>query len=82
MEEESELDQIEKGLSYDEKGKRWVAAYPWIRDPYKLPNYVKAAMARLRLTESRLHRLGKEYTRIYQEIEDMQRREVAVKLTA
>ncbi len=82
MEEERELDIIEKGLSYDEKGKRWVAVYPWIRDPYKLPNNINTAMTRLRSTERRLHRLGEEYARIYhQEIEDMQKRRVAVKLT-
>lgn len=82
MEEERELDLIEKGLSYDEKCKRWIAAYPWIKDPYKLPNNVKAAMARLLSTEKRLHRLGKEYSRVYhEEIEDMQKRGVAVKLT-
>lgn len=82
MEEERELKLIEKGLSYDEKGKRWVAAYPWIRDPFKFPDNAKAAMARLRSTERRLHRLGEEYVRSYhQEIENMQKRGVAIKLT-
>ena len=78
---ERELNLIERGLSYDE-GKKWVAAYPWIKDPFKLPNNVKTALARLKSTEKRLHRFGDEYSKEHQRaIEDMINRGVAVKLT-
>ena len=32
----------------------------WIKDPFKLPKNVKTALARLNLTEKRLHRLEDE----------------------
>lgn len=45
MEEERELNLIERGLSYDDGNKTWVASYPWVKDPFKLPNNFKSALA-------------------------------------
>lgn len=80
--EERELRLIEDGLKYDKDNKFWISEYPWISDPYKLPNNFPMAMARLKSTENRLQKLGPEYCSKYQEqMIDMVSRRVAQKLT-
>ena len=38
IKEEKELALIERNLYYDQEAKRWIAEYPWIRDPKDLPD--------------------------------------------
>ena len=80
LQEERELKLIEDNLEYDKKNKRWVAGYPWVKDPNKLPNNRKVALARLISTEKRLAR-NPEHAVIYdQQIQDMIERNIARKL--
>lgn len=80
--EEREVNLIENGLTYDGKRKRWIAEYPWIRDPNDLQNNYSMAYARLRSTERRLNKMDHAYTQMYcQQIQDMINRGVARKLT-
>ena len=61
IKEEKELALIEKNLCYDQEAKRWIAEYPWIRDPKESPNYRKAAFAKLISTKrKRIFRTCKE----------------------
>ena len=81
LKEERELKLIEKGLQYDEQDSCWIAEYPWIKDPYLLPNNKRAAFGRLLSTERRLGR-NTQHAKVYQaQIEDMIERRVARKLT-
>ena len=82
IKEERELRLIEDGLKYDKDNKFWISEYPWISDPYKLPNNFPMAVARLKATEKRLQRMGTEYCVKYQDqMSDMVSRGVAQKLT-
>ena len=45
IKEERELALIEKNLSYDKQTNRWIAEYPWIKDPMDLPDNRKVALA-------------------------------------
>ena len=79
--EENELALIEKNLHYDQEAKRWIAEYPWIRDPKDLPDNKKVAFAKLISTERRLAK-NSEHAKVYKEqIQDMVNRGVARKLT-
>ena len=81
LKEERELKLIEDNLTYDVENHRWIAEYPWIKDPANLPNNRNIAMARLISTERRLAK-NPDHTKIYdQQIEDMIQRNVARKLT-
>ena len=81
IKEEKELALIEKSLHYDQEAKRWIAEYPWIRDPKDLPDNKKAAFAKLISTERRLAK-NSEHAKVYKEqIQDMVNRGVARKLT-
>ncbi|XP_062605795.1 uncharacterized protein LOC134267606 [Saccostrea cucullata] len=83
LKEERELHLIKEGLQYDEAGKNWTTTYPWIKDPKSLPNNINAAVCRLKCTERRLEKAGKEYSEAYgDQIADMVQRSVARKLTA
>ncbi|XP_064105892.1 uncharacterized protein LOC135215277 [Macrobrachium nipponense] len=63
LKEEMELKQIEGGLDYDSINGYWIASYPWIKDPNKLPNNVSLAYGRLKSTERRLIKLGSDYSK-------------------
>ena len=81
IKEEKELHLIESKLEYNKEEKRWIAEYPWIRDPAELPNNKRPAMGMLISTEKRLAK-NEEHTKVYQkQIEDMIEREVARKLS-
>ena len=54
IKEEKELHLIENKLEYNKEERRWIAEYPWIRDPAELPDNKKAAMRMLISTEKRL----------------------------
>ena len=80
IKEEKELALIEKNLHYDQEAQRWIAEYPWIRDPKDLPDNRKAAFAKLISTERRLAK-NSEHAKVYKEqIQDMVNRGVARKL--
>lgn len=81
LKEERELQLIERNLEFDNVENRWIAQYPWIRDPADLPDNRRAAFGMLMSTEKRLGR-NADHAKVYQEqIEDMVDRGVARKLT-
>ena len=47
IKEEKELHLIQNKLEYNKEEKRWIAEYPWIRDPAELPDNKRAAMGML-----------------------------------
>ena len=78
LKEERELRSIEEGLEFIEG--RWIAKYPWIKDPYSLPDNKFVVEAMLKSTEERLLK-NSEMAAVYQkQIEDMLERGVARKL--
>ena len=81
IQEERELELIERNLSFDKEENRWIAEYPWIKDPQNLPDNRKVAFAKLIMTEKRLRR-NPEHAKVYDnQIKDMVAREVAWKLS-
>jgi len=77
LQEEREYQMIEEGLSFDKAKGRWIAKYPWVVPPEKLPNNRCVALAILRSTEKRLAK-DPEHAIVYNEqIEDMVRRKAA-----
>ena len=79
LQQERELAMIENGLEL--KDGKWIAHYPWKRDPHELPNNYSAALAMLKSTEKRLKK-NESHAALYNEqIEDMLQRGVARKLT-
>ena len=81
IKEEKELALIEKNLSHNAKEKSWTAEYPWIRDPFDLPDNRRAAFGMLISTEKRLSKNEKHAETYQQQIQDMIDRDVARKLT-
>ena len=82
LKEERELMIIQQGLSYDHINQKWSCKYPWIKDPYCLPNNYSQAKAMLCSTEKRLMKRGDEYCKAYQtEMENNRVRGVARKLS-
>ncbi|XP_043233388.1 uncharacterized protein LOC122387340 [Amphibalanus amphitrite] len=76
LQEERELTLIKSGLTYDPEQRKFTVHYPWIRDPMKLPNNVKAAEANLRATERRLIKIGAPHAEAYNDqMQDMLRDE-------
>lgn len=65
LKEEKELQLIENSLEFDETEDRWIAAYPWIKDPADLPNNGRAAHGMLASTETRLAR-NPSHAEVYQ----------------
>ena len=81
IKEEKELALIEKNLDYDKEAKRWIAEYPWIKDPYDLPDNRRIAFTKLISTEKRLAK-NTEHAKVYKEqVQDMINRGVTRKLT-
>ena len=75
------MDLILKGLNYDKDNKVWNVTYPWIKDPYLLPNNYKSTYSKLLSTENRLSSLGSDYAEKYdKQIVDMVDRETATKI--
>ena len=81
IKEERELALIEKNLSYDKQTNRWIAEYPWIKDPMDLPDNRKVALAMLASTERRLAKTPVHATVYDNQVKDMVIREVARKLS-
>ena len=81
IQEERELELIERNLTFNSEDNTWTAEYPWIKDPNDLPDNRKVAMAKLAATERRL-RKNADHTKVYDEqIKDMLARNVARKLS-
>ena len=75
IKEEREVKLIENGLTYDRERKRWIAEYPWIRDPNDLQNNYSMAYARLKSTERRLNKMDGTHAQKYcEQIQDMIKR--------
>ena len=73
---------IRNGLEYDSEGKFWVSTYPWINDPYLVPNNYSVANAQLNSLLKRLAKSGTDQLKAYAEqINDMLERGVARKLS-
>ena len=80
LKEEREYKMIEKGLTYDEKEKRYTSKYPYIKDPRNLPNNRSAVFGTLKAQEKRL-RKNPDRAGLYQsQIEDMIKRNVCRKV--
>ena len=75
IQEEKELEQIEKGLSYDETKCVFTATYPNIKSYNDLPNNFPLAKRICESQEKRLLRKGSEHAQAYQaEFDDMIKR--------
>ncbi|XP_033097624.1 uncharacterized protein LOC117101699 [Anneissia japonica] len=75
LQEERELSLIEDGLTY--QNGRWIARYPWVKNPNELPDNRNVALAKLHSLEKRLSK-DPEKAKLYNEqIQDMIGREVA-----
>ena len=82
LKEERELNLITEGLSYDHEKLRWSCKYPWIKDPFQLPNNFAMGKACLKSTEKRLKKLGPSYCDAYRnEMQSMIDRGVSRKLS-
>ena len=81
IQEERELELIERNLNFDKEENGWIAEYPWIKDPQNLPDNRKVAFAKLITTEKRLRR-NPEHAKVYNnQIKDMVTRGVTSKLS-
>ena len=77
LEEEKEYGMIRDGLNFNEGTGRWVASYPWVKDPSCLPWNRTFAYAMLQSTEKRLGK-NELYADIYKrQMEDMLERDAA-----
>ena len=81
IQEERELEFIERNLTFNSEDNTWTAEYPWIKNPNDLPDNRKVAMAKLAATERRL-RKNADHAKVYDEqIKDILARNVARKLS-
>ena len=79
IQEERELELIERNLTFNSEDNTWTVEYPWIKDPSNLPDNRKVAMAKLAATERRL-RKNADHAKVYDEqIKDMVARNVVRK---
>ena len=81
LKEEREYHLIDKNMKYIQEEKKWEAGYPWIKDPYNLPDNKCAALTKLKLTEKPLLE-DKNYAQIYQRQIDIISRGVARKVNS
>ena len=75
--EERELDLIKKGLSFNSNLGRWVAKYPWIKEPSTLPENRYIAYATLKSTEKRLKKKPLHAETYKRQMDDMLDRRAA-----
>ena len=75
--EERELQQIEEGLTFNHDTGRWLAKYPWVKNPSCLLQNRHVAYAILRSTEKRLKRNTLHAETYQRQINDMIERKVA-----
>lgn len=81
IKEEKELELIEKNIKFDAEDNRWLAEYPWIKDPADLPDNRRVALSMLYSTERRLGKNTQHATVYDNQVQDMVQRGVARKLT-
>ena len=81
LKDEAEYEMIEKKVQFDVGKGRWMAEYPWIRNPSELRNNRKVALAVLQSTEKRLARHENQKIVYSQQITDMLDRNVARNVT-
>ena len=77
LKKEEELKLIENNIRFNEDTGRWIAHYPWIKDPYLLPENQFMASATLRATERRLAQNPKHSELYSRQMEDMLNRGAA-----
>ena len=75
--EEKELKLIKKGLTFDSESGRWIAKYPWIKEPSTLPENRYVAYATLKSTERRIKKNPLHEETYQRQIDDMLERRVA-----
>ena len=79
--EEQELHMIRSNLEHDKEKRLWVTSYPWLFDPYTLPNNFSSAFSTLKSIERRLMK-DPEWAKSYDgQIKEMLDRGVARKLS-
>ena len=66
IQEERELELIERNLTFSSEDSTWTVEYPWIKDPNDLPDNRKVARAKLAATERRL-RKNADHAKVYDE---------------
>ena len=71
LKEEQEYNMIKEGISFNKSTGRWLANYPWIKDPSTLPNNKVYALATMKSTERRLQRNPDQALLYSQQINDM-----------
>ena len=81
IQEEQEYQLIDSNMNYDPIAHRWIAGYPWVRDPQNLPDNRCFAMSRLISTEKRLLKDPNVASVYSREIKSMVHRGAARKLT-
>ena len=81
IKEEKELELIEKNMKFDAEDNRWLAEYPWIKDPADLPDNRRVALSMLYSAERRLGKNTQHATVYDNQVRDMVQRGVARKLT-
>ena len=78
LKEERELKMIEERLTYE--GGKWIARYPWIRDPDALPDNKAVVAAKLKSLENRLSKDATKAEAYRAQIGDMIERKAARKV--
>ena len=77
LKDEEELEQIETGVSFDQEKGRWVAKYPWVRNPDELPDNRKLAIQMMMSTEKRLDRNSNKSEVFHRQMDELVERGVA-----
>ena len=81
IKEEQEYKLIESNIEYQHDKQRYIASYPWIKDPHKLPDNRSLVEKLLVSNENKLLK-DREYATTYQkQMEDMIDRKVARKVS-
>ena len=76
LQEEKEYELIEQNIIYEPDRKKWIASYPWIKNPMELPDNRDYALAALKSCEKRLKRDESFAIAYCNQIEDLKKREV------
>ena len=71
LEEEEEHEMIKQGIVFDQQSGKWLAHYPWVKNPECLPNNRNFAYATLKSTERRLKKNPLHAHTYQKQIEDM-----------
>ena len=81
IQEEKEYESMKSNIIFNPARGRWLAKYPWIRDPKELQDNRRVAFAVLKATERKL-KANREYADMYsKQMKDMLDRKAARKVT-